>query len=342
MFRLAAVAISLAPLVAVEAACVVFDWGRPSLHDDPFVGFRSVRPLFVPSDDGERYEIPKARQVYFRPESFAATKRAHEYRIFCLGGSTVQGRPFAVETAFSTWLELSLAAADPKRKWEVVNCGGVSYASYRLVPILAEVLTYQPDLIILYTGHNEFLEARSFDHIAQRGPIVNASLEAASHLRTFTLLREGYLRLRGNSSAAPAESRPILPEEVDALLDYRGGLAEYHRDDDWRAGVVAHYRYNLRRMVEMARTAGVEVILVNPVSNLRDCPPFKSAHRADLSDEQLSEWESAIAAAHRHQRREHYDLYRALELLERACQIDPRHAGGFYNLAQCYEVVGQI
>ena len=113
----------------------------------------------------------------------------------------------------------------------MVNCGGISYASYRLVPILEEVLGYEPDLIILYTGHNEFLEDRTFDHIAGRGRLVNASLEAASRLRTFTLLREGYLRLHGMSSSDPPESRPILPTEVEALLDYRGGLEAYHRDD---------------------------------------------------------------------------------------------------------------
>ena len=63
-----------------------------------------------------------------------------------LGGSTVQGRPFSIETAFSTWLELSLTAADPSRIWQVVNCGGVSYASYRLAPIVDESSCYKPDL----------------------------------------------------------------------------------------------------------------------------------------------------------------------------------------------------
>ena len=147
LFRIAAVLVGLSPFVAFEGLCAVFDWGRAGLHDDPFVGFRSVVPLFVLNEDQSRYEIPKARQAFFRPESFAAKKAPQEFRIFCLGGSTVQGRPFAIETAFSTWLEISLRAADPSRLWEVVNCGGVSYASYRLVPILEEVLGHEPDVV---------------------------------------------------------------------------------------------------------------------------------------------------------------------------------------------------
>ena len=341
LFRIAAVLVGLSPLLVFEGLCIAFDWGRGSLHDDPFVGFRSVVPLFVESEDRSRYEIPKARQTHFRPDSFPAEKGSNVFRVFCLGGSTVQGRPFAVETAFSTWLKISLQASDPDRRFEVVNCGGISYASYRLVPILEEVLGYQPDLIILYTGHNEFLEDRTFDHIASRGRLVNASLEAATRLRTFTLLREGYLRLHGISSSDPPESRPILPTEVDALLDYRGGLEAYHRDDAWRRGVIAQFRYNVRHMVELARDAGVDMLLVNPVSNLRDSPPFKSEHRADLSPAELARWESLCETAHEQARRGNYDLHKAIRLFEQACRIDPLHAGGFYNLASCYQAAGQ-
>ncbi len=342
LFRLAAILLSLSPLVLCEGLCTLLDWGRPSLHDDPFVGFRSVRPLFVLSADQTRYEIPKARQTHFRPESFSSNKPDNGFRIFCLGGSTVQGRPFALETSFPTWLEISLQAADMSRRWEVVNCGGISYASYRLVPILQEVLQYEPDLIVLYTGHNEFLEDRSFDHIRRRGEFLNALIAAASRLRTFTLMREGYLRLQGISSEDSARVRPLLPTEVDALLDYRGGLEAYHRDDRWRRGVIMQYRQNLRRMVALACDAKVNLILVNPVSSLCDSPPFKSEHRADLSTQERKKWESLCQGARQRFRREDYNIHEAIALFERACEIDRLHAGTWYTLAECYRTVGRI
>jgi lysophospholipase L1-like esterase len=341
LFRLAAVALALAPFVAFEALCAAFDWGRPGLYDDPFVGFRSVVPLFVESEDHEHYEIPDARLSYFCYDSFPKRKGADEYRIFCLGESTTQGSPFAIETSYTTWLEISLQAAYPSREWLVVNCGGISYASYRLVPILEEVLGYEPDLIILYVGQNEFLEARQFDHLERRGRLVNGALDAASRLRTFTLAREGFLRLTGRSSSEPPQQRPILPTEVEALLDYKGGLEEYHRDDAWRAGVIEQYRYNLRRMIAMCRAAGVEMILCNPVSNSCDCPPFKSEHRGDLTSAELAEWEAACEAASRSLRGKDNKLGEAIRLYERATRIDPVHAGGFYNLAKCYHAAGQ-
>ena len=210
LFRLSAVAIGLAPFLLAEATFAILDWGRPDYEQDPFVGFSAVYPLFVLNEDGTRYEIPPSRRTFFRRESFAAKKGDNEFRIFCLGGSTVQGRPFAIETSFTTWLEINLQAADPKRDWEVVNCGGVSYASYRLVPILKEVLGHQPDLIILYTGHNEFLEDRTYRHIKQVPSIVRRPCELVSRTRTYTLLHRGYLGLRGRSDADAAKKRPVL------------------------------------------------------------------------------------------------------------------------------------
>ena len=42
----------------------------------------------------------------------------------------------------------------------------------------------------------------------------------------------------GALAVTKAGAQPSLPnrEEVEALLDYRGGLEQYHRDDAWRRG----------------------------------------------------------------------------------------------------------
>ncbi len=255
-FRLAAVLVGLLPLLACELAFRWLDWGRPNLHEDPFVGFSATRPLFVLDPTRTRFEIAPSRRLFFQPDSFAAVKSPREFRIFCLGGSTVQGRPFSIETSFTTWLELSLQAADPSRSWEVVNCGGVSYASYRLAPIVEELLQHKPDLFILCTGHNEFLEDRTYAAIKRTPAAVRLPLEWLSRLRTFVLAREAVLRLADQEPDPDAATRPVLPKEVDTILDYRGGLRSYHRDDRWREGVIAHFEFNLRRMIELAPVRG--------------------------------------------------------------------------------------
>ena len=336
LLRLGAVLVGLAPFVVAEIVLVTLDWGRPAHRDDPFVGFSAVWPLFVPSADGTRYEIAESRQGFFRPDGFAAKKGPDEFRIFCLGGSTVQGRPFAIETSFTTWLELNLQAADPRRRWDVVNCGGVSYASYRLVPILEEVLRYEPDLVILYTGHNEFLEDREYGQIRDMPRAAAWTWELLTQTRTYNLVREAYVRLAGSSQGAALQGRPVLGPETDAMLDYQDGLARYHRDEPWRRGVIEHFRYNLARMVQMARDAGVAVILMNPVCNLRDSPPLKSQHRDGLTPQEQRRWDSLCREA---ESQLGTDVSAAAELLGQAAAIDDQHAGLHYSLAKCYDAL---
>lgn len=328
LFRAAAVLLAVLPFAAGELLLRAWGWGRATAYPDPSAGF-AAQPLFVLSDDGSRYEIPPSRQVFFRPELFAAKKGPREFRIFCLGGSTVQGNPYGIETSFTTWLELSLAAADSRREWQVVNCGGISYASYRLAPILQELLAHQPDLFILYTGHNEFLEERSYEHFRRRPLWLTEAHRAASRSRLYNVFRSALLKLLGDD--APAEP-PRLPSEVDALLDHDGGLDKYRRDDARRQAIQADYEANLRRMIALAREAGVPVILCNPVSNLRDCPPFKSEPRAGISAAERARfaalWEEALAAP---------DLARWEERLRAALDLDDRQAAAHYHLAQCLE-----
>ncbi len=338
-FRICAVLLGLAPLVVLELFLRAADWGRPSDFGDPFSGFRAISSLFVLNEDESRYEIAQGRQLFFRPDSFTAKKDPKEFRVFCLGGSTVQGRPFSIETSFGTWLELGLQAADPGRRFEVVNCGGISYASYRLVPILSEVLQYAPDLILIYTGQNEFLEDRTYDHIKTMPGVVAEPLEFLSRLRTFVFLREGYLHLTGHHPPSPPEDRPLLKTEVDALLDHAGGLAQYHRDEAWRRGVIAHFSHSLGRMVGMCRDAGVPLILINPVCNLRDCPPFKSEHRDDLTDGELQQWNRLREMARSQSR---INRVGSIELFQKAIDIDGEHAAIHYELGNCYDALNRF
>lgn len=347
-FRLAAVLIGLLPLVVCEGALRLLDWGRPSRYEDPFVGFSAVHPLFVLNDDKTRYEISRGRLTHFRPDSFAAVKPTNEFRIFVLGGSTVQGRPYSIETSFTTWLELSLQAADPSRKFEVVNCGGVSYATYRLVSILEEMLTYKPDLIIFYEGHNEFLEDRTYEKIKHTPSIIAWPHEQLSRLRTYTLLRAAFVSpplskggpggVAPQSDPATKEDKPTLPPEVNARLDWRGGMEHYHRDEAWQRDVIAHFEFNLRRAVTIARDAGVPLVLVNPVSNL-DWAPFKVEYKPGMTAAAREAFDKLCQSA---RDAEHRDPREAIPLWQQALALDEHHAGARYDLGKCYQSLGRF
>lgn len=330
LFRTLAVLLSLSPLLFLEAVARWSDWGRPHELSDPFVGFSEIRPLFLLDTETGQYATSQQREPLFCRDTFAQRKPSGGFRAFCLGGSTVHGRPFAIETAFSTWLKQSLAATDPDRSWEVVNCGGVSYASYRLLPILDEVLQYDPDLIVLYTGHNEFLEQRTYEEIREVPDWTAVPHNWLANLRIYNLARNWYT---GFEPVPEWSQTSSLPVEVDAVLDYHEGLKDYHRDLKWRRNVVAHFESNLRLMVAKCRQAGVPVLLVNPVRNLKDTPPFKSQFQSETSADTRSRILQTLQTV---QSDPDLRLNQRQARIENCVQWDPAYAHSHYLAGRVY------
>ncbi|MEZ6058973.1 MAG: hypothetical protein R3C19_01280 [Planctomycetaceae bacterium] len=335
--RLLAVVLGLSVFPAFEVVCRIAGWGDSAVVADPFVGFAGIRPLFARNNADGRYHIAANRRGFFAEDSFLVKKPSNGFRIFVLGGSTVQGRPYSVETAFTSFLEMALNAAAPKRSWEVVNCGGISYASYRLVPIMDECLNYQPDLFIVCSGHNEFLEDITYRDVKNTAAELTTAYRWLTHLNSFRLLSAARARVSsteaGDSSADVIDdARPVavLPQEVDALLDHRGGLEAYNRNTLQRDSVVREFGNNLNRMVQTCKDAGVPVLLLMPPSNLRDCPPFKSefSDTVDDTDRQaivaeLREATEFIAAD---------EAETAISLLDDVTARDPQFAFSWYRL----------
>ncbi|PAY15287.1 O-GlcNAc transferase [Rhodopirellula sp. SM50] len=273
-------------IVEIVLACF---WVPPP-PTDPFVGFSSSVPLLVEeerSDSGgdtaePGLRINPAKLVWFNDQSFPASKPVGTYRIVCLGGSTTFGRPFDDSTSFCGWLRTLLPVVDPQRDWEVINAGGVSYASYRVAGVMQEFAQHDVDLFILYTGQNEFLEWRTYGNLIESSdtPGVPAA-RALSTLATKTRVGQSIQSLVGRlRSAGRPDPKQILSGDVDEILNHTIGPASYQRNPSWYRGVEEHFRINLRRMERIAQGAGATLAVVVPASNLRDCSPFK----ADFGD----------------------------------------------------------
>lgn len=133
--------------------------------EDPLVGFSGNIPLFVETSSPDGQVIMQTadnKLDLFNAQSFPKHKARGSYRIFCMGGPTTVGRPYKDSASFCGWLRAFLQTVQPQRNWEVINAGGVSYASYRVARLMRELVQYQPDLFIVYSGQNEFLEERSY------------------------------------------------------------------------------------------------------------------------------------------------------------------------------------
>ena len=295
-----------------------------------FAEFAANRPLFVLSDDGKQFQVAQNRRLYFAEESFSATKLPNEYRIFVFGGSTVKGRPFSIPTSFTTFMEIGLNRIASDVKWEVVNCGGISYASYRVLPIVKECIRYQPDLYIVCCGHNEFLECISYADVKDQG-ILTQSYSWLDQLNSFHLAQTAMEGVGIGASKPKAEATSSLSEEVDAILDHQGGLEAYCRAALNSDAINSAFGNNLKQMIAIAESAGVPIMLVSPPSNLRDCPPFKSefsestspANRDSITDKLNRAFELLPT-----------DSSASIQLLKSATEDDPKFAISWYQLGR--------
>ncbi len=311
------------------------------LRSDPYVGFSSLNPLYVIKDGTASTSGLKFSM--FNKVSFPVKKTPNTFRVFCFGGSTTQGQPYNDKVAFSGWLEDLLKASSPHRNFEVINAGGISYASYRIVPLIQETARFEPDLMVVYTGQNEFLERRTYHNLFTQGRFLVTLRSWLQTLRIYHLLEHLWqpvlkgrtLREEQNRTGTPQRVPPtdrtkfIMYEEAHEILhDTRHGMNLFFRDEDFSKAVVKHFTYNLNEMISFCRSIGVPIVFVEPASNLKDMSPFKSQHSPHMTWSQKKTIESRI--------REAIDLIhassyaQALEILDAGVSRDPLYANLYF------------
>ena len=299
---------------------------------DSSVGFSGYAPLFQKQSqpNGEEfYRTAHNKFQWFNMQSFPAHKAENVTRIFCLGGSTTYGRPYDDRTSFCGWLRLFLPAVDSTRRWEVINGGGISYASYRAARLMEELADYEPDLFIVYTGHNEFLESRTYNKLLKVPKFMRDLGVLASRTRLYTVLYDLIYK-----------HDEILPTEVEALLDNSVGPEDYHRDDEMRDAILDDYENSLYRMTDISEMAGAKLIFVTPASNIGDFSPFKSEHSDNLSAFEISQIDTLKREVTEALNKGDYIL--AEGIASEALAIDSRDADLLYLHASALRALGRI
>lgn len=305
-------------VAGVEPAC--------EAHD-PFQGFATTIPHFVESPDG-MVRVAETRRDSLAAAPFPARKPNGVHRIVCLGGSTTYGRPFDDRTSFPGHLRAMLAETAGEDRCEVINAGAIAYASYRVTGVLRELAGYEPDLFVIYTGQNEFLESRTYREILETSDLLRGAAGWLHRTRTMTLFH----RIAGT----PPAGRAAIPDGVQFTGVDEIGPDAYSRDDPWRERVIDGFRGRLREMSSLAQESGARVLWVVPASNLADFAPFRSEPgpgRAPTDPAQTSRAAALLDAGR---------YAEALAIVEPASNGDPRHAGLHFLRGRALRGLGRI
>ncbi|MEK7686653.1 MAG: tetratricopeptide repeat protein [Verrucomicrobiota bacterium] len=283
--------------------------------DNPRFGWR-----FFPSS-----LAPEPRTFAF-PES----KRAGTLRIFVLGESAALGDPDP-KFGFPPMLKALLRERFPRRHFEVVNLSMVAINSHVIRLIAQECAGKQGDVWVIYMGNNEvigpFGSGTIFGSQAPPLALVRAHL-AVKATRVGQLLDTAVQRAQGEKQARP-EWRGM-----EMFLEQR-----VRRDDPRTARVYDHFQHNLADILEAGRRAGVRILLCTVGTNLKDCQPFASLHRPDLTGAPLAEWEAAYQGGAREEAQGRFA--EALAAYQQAAGIDAHYAELQFRMGRCHLALGQ-
>lgn len=193
-----------------------------------------------------------------------------------------------------------------------------------VLEIAKDCSKHDSDMFIVYMGNNEvvgpFGPGTVFKSFSPSRSTIRANI-AFKKTRVGQLVGKA-LRLAGERDA------PKKWAGMEMFL-----RKQIRFDDPGMESVYSHFERNLPDICRVAHQSGTKVVVSTVASDLKDCPPFASLHRAQITDKELLQWqglyESAIGLENSG------DFAKAVEQYRAAEKIDDSFADMHFRLGRC-------
>lgn len=249
-------ALSLLAVGIAGSPCGCHSGGRNSAAEEGLrYYYEDIHRPFFSLEGGGLY---RSRRPGSRPAAFAADKSSATLRVFLVGGSTVAGYDEGL-------LARGLGRLLPGRRVEVLNCGMSAYDTFREGMLVGELLRYSPDLLVLFSGHNDF------------------SMNRVPPLPLWRLRLRRFMEGWGWWRALRAWRRARLPEGFGPGGDFFDARPPVEK--------IAELEANLRRTIRAAARGGVQVAVCSPPRSYRTAPLIR---RPWISRTFVSGWLPAL------------------------------------------------
>ena len=243
--------------------------------------------LFMEYPGDQRYLVlnPNASRKYFTDPAMAPTGNSEPFkkikdentcRIFVLGESTTIGYPFFHNGSFHRWLQYRLTRTFPGRSFEIINLSVTAVNSYTVLGFAKELADYQPDAVLIYSGHNEYygtLGVASTSRLSGNRTLIQLML-ALRRLRLTQLLTNGYRKLMGLFRTPANYSGETLMQMMVADQHIPYGSALYQRGLD-------QFETNMDETLKLFSDRDIPIYISNLVCNEKDMKPFVSMEPQD-------------------------------------------------------------
>ncbi|MCW8961057.1 MAG: hypothetical protein OQK29_05790 [Ignavibacteriaceae bacterium] len=266
-FYLSFVIIPVLFFILLEACLRLFNYGR---DDRVWVDVSSDMQILNP-EIASRYFFT-IRNLPFSVESFIyKEKKKNSFRIFVLGASSGAGYPYLSSASFSKFIRKKLEILYPEKVIEVCNISMSAINSYTIRDLVQEVLKKNPDLILIYLGHNEYYGALGVGSLESLGSsrfIVNTTLWL-NKFKTVELLRNFIKTILGIFSSAKESTSGTMMAQMA-----KDKLIEYNSDIYWKG--IKQFEGNLHDILQICKESNIPVITSTLACNLKDQKPFVS------------------------------------------------------------------
>ena len=253
--------------------------------------------------------------------SMKQQKSEKDFRIFCLGGSTTRG-------PFPTLLHELLKRSNADKTVGVVNLGIDTFNSYQVLDIAKKLPQYDPDLLIIYMGHNEIygpLGVASNVALGTSRDVISLILRLRE-IKIFQLANNIYSKLRAPSNRVEKEGSPYKMMVNSSLAP----------DHPLREQAIENFRGNLHEIISIAKRHQIPVILGTIVSNIRDWHPFDSEPPPSSLD--VIQWQQLLENGKAAFAQNH--LEEAERIYQAAIELFPSHAQTHFDLGHVYLAQG--
>lgn len=293
--------------VLLEAALRIFHYGT----DIPQWYSASDKKYILNPDIARRYFFSMKEVPTSNHDAFDKVKPVNTFRVFVLGESSGAGYPYLPIGAFSGYLQRRLELLYPDINIEVINLSMTAINTYTLRDLMPGVLEQRPDLILIYTGHNEYygaLGVNSMGVIGSSPALVNMYIKL-NRFKTVELIRN---IIQSFSKKLPLERSSGQDGTLMSRMAEGGQIS--FGSDQYKAGL-NQFESNIKAILEMAKESHVPVIMGTLTSNLKDQPPLNWLQNENdrsawnVYNQAQSEYSKGNAAA-------------ALELFKKARDLD--------------------
>jgi tetratricopeptide (TPR) repeat protein len=318
--------------VAEVGLAIVGFGGRPHL----FVDAANVPGYLEPNSQVMRRYFPEREaRLGIDPIVFKKQKAPDTKRVIVQGGSTAAGFPFGRWAGLAGMLGDRLEAAYPYSDIEVVSTAMAAVNSYTLLDFVDEIIEVEPDAVLIYAGHNEYVGIFGAGSAltAQRSRAATQLHIRLSRFRVYQLvsrLLSSVGRSSADSSSADNNARETLiaqaassPEIPIGSPIYKDGLLQFES--------------NLSEILSRYQGAGIPVYIATLASNERDQSPFVGG----VADESIAaEFEALMNASQGAYRMGRLD--EAREVAKQALELASEAANAWFLLGRIEEAAGRI